>query len=201
MNGNSSLNLFAAASLIVKRSAMGHKFLGTVAEESDGRQAQHLSSALMRVGMGLDTTEIHGGRRFLFAFPRFESARSCPPDLTSFMIVDDPTYQEIGRVGSHPPKGMSIEELCRAELISEIQGSAGRRQWRSYRSTNADESHCDVTVSLGPVGRSAFCLRHQKSNDCEGAARVLCVIDYERRYGRKQIEEGDYVNLAPEGVA
>lgn len=200
----SSLNTVAAASLIASRISLGQKFLGTVAEHEDGRQTQHISSALLRLGMGLDSKECHEGRRFLFAFPRFESARSCPPDLSAFVIADDPTYPDLSvkeygendywgegeRIvvtrESHPPRGMSIEELCRVELVSEISGDAGSVA-RSYRARNADESICDVTVFQAKLRRTAICQRHQKNDDCEGAARVLCAIDYEKRYGKKQL--------------
>lgn len=78
------------------------------------------------------------------------------------------------------PKGMSVLELCRVELVSRIT-NATARDVETYKVTNVDGSTCDVVVTHAALGKTAYCLRHKKSDDCEGTARVHCSIDFAER--------------------
>ena len=85
-----------------------------------------------------------------------------------------------GNCPRHKPrqKAVRFDELCRVELVSEIKSDDGSHAVATYRSNNVNATTCDIIVTQGPLGTNAFCIQHNRSDDCEGAARVICALDF-----------------------
>jgi hypothetical protein len=68
-------------------------------------------------------------------------------------------------------------EICRVELVSEIRSAVAHADVRTFRTDNANGSKCDVVIHGAASKRIAYCIQHERNNDCEGAARVCCALD------------------------